>query len=160
MLKLNQHESNVLYWSKGRYGGKQSEVFWPQLKILCDKGYLMTCDVEDMYSIVRILWVKILDVLPNKNHLWDEYENDTLPHKARYYWGAPNYGNRDWHCKDSFNAEQLLKARTAKMISQIGSTKVKYYESMMPEDIGDLKIENREKLMEMFERKNVIDSAE
>lgn len=31
---------------------------------------------------------------------------------------------------------------------------------MMPEDIGDLKIENREKLMEMFERKNVIDSAE
>lgn len=31
---------------------------------------------------------------------------------------------------------------------------------MLPEDIGDLKIENREKLMEMFERKNVIDSAE
>lgn len=160
MPKLNQHESNVLYWSKGWYGGKQSEDFWPQLKILCDEGYAMPCDVEDMCSIVRMLWVKILDVLPNKNNLWDEYENDTLPHKVRYYWGAPNYGNTDWHCNDSFNAKQLLQARTAKMISQISSTKVKYYESMMPEDIGDLKIENREKLMEMFERKNGVDEQD
>lgn len=31
---------------------------------------------------------------------------------------------------------------------------------MMPEDIGDLKIENREKLMEMFERKNGVDEQD
>lgn len=158
MLKLNQHESNLLYWSKNWYGRKCAENFWPQLKIICDEGYALSCSVEDMYSIVRMLWVKILDALPNKQHFWDEYENDTLPHKARYYHGSPSYGNTNWHCDNSFNAEQMLQARTAKMISQLGSTQVKYYESMMPEDIGDLKIVSREKLEEMF--KNKLDSAE
>lgn len=160
MLKLSQHESNLLYWSKGWYGGKifNPENFWSQLKIICDKGYALSCSVEDMYSIVRMLWVKILNEIPNKEFLWDQYEADTLPHKARYYWGAPNYGNTNWHCDDSFNAEQMLQARTAKMISQLGATQVKYYQSMKPKDIGDLKIANREKLEEMFQNK--LDSAE
>jgi len=40
------------------------------------------------------------------------------------------------------------------MISQIGSTEVKYYDSMMPEDVGELKVENREKLQEMMLTRN------
>lgn len=152
-LILNQHESNLLYWAKHWYGGKQIKNFWPQLKIICDEGYLLDCDVNDMYSIVRMLWVKILNAHPNKEHLWDEYENDTLPDKSRYYWGAPNYGNTNWHVKTRFSAKQMLQARVAKMISQIGSTKVEHYESMMPKDIKNLKVENREKLAKMMEKR-------
>ena len=110
----------------------------------------MDCDVGDMYEAVRQVWKKILNVLPNKEHFWDEYERDTLPSKARYYWGSPNFGNTNWHCDDSFNAEQMIRARVAKMISQIGSTEVRYYESMMPEDVGDLKVQNRETLETMM----------
>jgi hypothetical protein len=103
-----------------------------------------------MYEAVRQVWKKILNVLPNKEHFWDEYERDTLPSKARYYWGSPNFGNTNWHCDDSFNAEQMIRARVAKMISQIAITETKYYESMMPEDVGDLKVKNRETLEEMM----------
>ncbi len=150
MIKLSQHESNILYWSKHWYGDKQRENFWAELKILCDEYFGMDCDVEDMYEAVRQVWKKILNVLPNKEHFWDEYERDTLPSKARYYLGSPNFANRDWHCKDSFDGEQMIRARVAKMISQIGSTEVKYYESMMPEDVGDLKVEKRETLERMM----------
>lgn len=84
-----------------------------------------------------------------------------MPSKARYYWGAPNFGNTNWHCDDSFTAEQILQARVAKMISQIGSTEVKHYDLMMPEDIGELKVENREKLQEMMNKwQNVVESEE
>lgn len=150
MIKLNQHESNILYWSKHWYGGDQRKNFWAQLKILCDEYFGMDCDVGDMYEAVRQVWKKILNVLPNKEHFWDEYENDTLPSKARYYRGSPNYGSTNWHCDDSFNAEQMIRARVAKMISQIGITEVKYYESMMPEDFVGLKVEKREELEKMM----------
>jgi hypothetical protein len=161
MLKLSQRESNILYWSKYWYGSNRRENFWPQLKILCDEYFGMDCDVEDIYEAVRQVWKKILNVLPNKEHFWDEYERETLPSKARYYWGSPNFANRDWHCKDSFDEEQMICARVAKMISQIAITETKYYESMMPEDVGDLKVENREKLQEMMnKREQTLDSAE
>lgn len=81
-----------------------------------------------------------------------------MPNKARYYFGAPNYGNTDWHRKDSFNDEQTLQARIAVMVSQIGRTETKYYDSLLPEDVGDLKVVNREKLEEMFE--NRVDGGE
>jgi len=135
-----------------------AENFWAELKILCDEYFGMDCDIEDMYEAVRQVWKKILNALPEKEHLLDEYESDTLPSKARYYWGAPNYGNTNWRCDDSFNGEQMIKARTAKMVSQLGITKVKYYKSMPPQDIGDLKVINRVKLEEMF--KNKLDSAD
>ncbi len=151
MLQLSQHESNVLYWSKGWYdGGKQAEHFWPQLKILCDEYYGMDGDIGDIYSVIRTFWRKIIDLMPNKDFLLDDYENETLPHKIRFYWGAPNQKNRDWNCNDSFNGEQMLQARVAKMISQISNTEVKYYESLTPEDIGGLKVEKREKLEQMI----------
>ncbi len=152
MIKLNQHESNVIYWSKHWYGDKMAENFWKELKALCDKGYLMDCGLRDMYSIVRTLWAKILNEVPNKEYLWDEYENDTLPSKARYYRGSPNYGSTNWHCDDSFDEKQMLQARVAKMISQLGCTQVKYYEAMLPQDVGDLKVKNREKLEEMMNK--------
>lgn len=44
----------------------------------------------------------------------------------------------------------MLQARVAKMVSQLGCTQVKYYETMMPEDIGDLKVKSREKLEEVM----------
>lgn len=149
-LFLDQHESNILYWSKHWYGGDQRENFWAELKTFFDKYYLYDCEIGDIYSGVRRIWKKIIEVMPNRDYLFDDYENETLPHRVRLYWGSPNFGNTNWHCDDSFNAEQMIRARVAKMISQIGSTAVKYYEAMMPEDVGDLKVKNKEKLQEMM----------
>ena len=130
MIILSQNESNLLYWCKHWYGPKMAQNYWQELKTLCDEYFGMDCDVEDIYEAVRQLWKKILNVLPNKDLFWDEYERDTLPSKARYYFGSPNFVNRDWHCKDSFNEEQMIRARVAKMVSQIGVTETKYYNSM------------------------------
>lgn len=158
MITLSQHESNILFWSKGWYGPKMAENYWQELKVFCDEYYGMDCDIEGMYFSVRTIWRKILDALPNKEWRLNDYENDTLPHKARYYRGSPNYGNTDWRCKDSFNAEQMIQSRVAVMIGQLSSTETKYYKAMLPKDVGDLKVVNREKLEQMFAKK--LDSAD
>jgi hypothetical protein len=155
MLILNQNESNLIYWTKGWYENNNHENFWPQLKIL-HKDYVgCSGDIYDLQWYVRRLWKKILEVNPNKERLMEGYEDETLPSKTRYYCGAPNYGNTDWHCKDVFSEEQMVKARISVMVAQISRTETKLYESPFPVDLKGLRIpkDAKVRLEEMFNDK-------
>lgn len=152
MLKLTQSESNLLYWTKGWYENRNNESFWTQIGLIYKEYYDMEVDNYDgIYHMVRSLYLKILNVLPNKERMLERYEEETLPSKARYYWGAPNAGNYNWHCHDKFGNEEMIKARICVMMSHLGSTEVKYYTMMPIKEIEGLTLKDsaKEKLAQM-----------
>lgn len=141
MLILTQDESNLIYWCKGHYQGRNHENYWPQLaEIYKEWGDMDEFDLVGTYWMVRNLWQKILEVLPNKENLLEAYENDTLPSNVRMFRGAPNYGNTKWNCDDKFSGEDIVKARIVVMCSQIKLTKVKYYELLPKQEFAGLKL--------------------
>ena len=88
-LKLTQFESNLIHWTKHWYEGSSHENFWPQIGAIYKEQYDMDADCyEGIYHMVRDLWLKIVDVLPNRERIREEYENDTLPTRAKFFWGA------------------------------------------------------------------------
>lgn len=136
MLELTQHESNLLLWMKNNYEGKKPETFHSQLEEFYKEDYdMMESDILGIYHMVRSLWKKILKVLPNKEYLEDEYENNTLNNAVYFYWGAPNFGN---FSKVLFDEEQILQARIAVMCSQLKLTEVKYYKLLPMTKVGNL----------------------
>lgn len=143
MLELTQHESNLLLWTKGHYENPCHETFWNQLEFFYKHHYWMEPDVEGIYVMVRKLWRKIINILPNKEFLLEEYEKETLPTKVRFYWGAPNYLNKNIFCNDSFDTIQMIKSRIVVMCSQLGTTEVKYYKLLPITDIGALKYKRK-----------------
>ncbi len=145
MLELTQNESNLLLWTKGHYADSRAESFWPQLEIFYKEYYWMDeLDIEGAYHMVRELWKKILDAMPNKDRFLERYEEDTLPSKACWFWGGPNFGK--WYNPDThkFDNESLLKARIAVMVSTIGATEVRFYKYLPAQEVGELKLKNKE----------------
>lgn len=145
MIKLTQNESNLLLWTKGHYEGRSHETFWPQINALYMEVYGMDEPyVDGIYHMVRELWKKILNVLPNKETLLDKYEDETVPSKACFYWGAKNFGI--WYNPetDRFDDEEILRARICVMCSQIKLTKVKYYEYLPAEETAGLKLNKKD----------------
>lgn len=67
-LILAQFESNFIHWTKHWYEGSSHENFWPQIGAIYKEQYAMDSDCyEGIYHMVRDLWLKIANVLPEYN---------------------------------------------------------------------------------------------
>lgn len=144
MIILTQNESNLLLWTKGHYEGRGNDSFWPQIGAIYMEQYDMDeFDIWGVYHMVRELWKKIIWNLPNKERLLEQYEEETLPSKAKRYWGS--YTGNFWYDpeKDKLNDEGMLKARISVMVSQLGCTLVQYYEYLPAQETAGLKLEKR-----------------
>lgn len=140
-LILTQFESNFIHWTKHWYNGSSNENFWPQIGAIYKEQYAMDKDCYvGIYHMVRSLWLKIINVLPdhNKERFLADYENDTLPTNARFFWGAKYFA--DFNSGFLFNNEDIIRARITVMVSQLGSTYVKYYELLPLQEFAGLKI--------------------
>lgn len=145
MLTLNQFESNLLLWTKGHYENPCAESFWPQIGRFYMEHYGMDEPyAEGIYHMVRELWKKIIWNLPNKERLLDQYEEETLPSKAKRYWGS--YTGNFWYVPeiDKLNNEGLIKARISVMVSQLKCTLVQYYSLLLAEEIAGLKLNKKD----------------
>lgn len=85
-------------------------------EIYKDWGAMDKFDLVGTYWMVRNLWQKILEVLPNKENLLEAYKNDALPSNVRTFRGAPNYRNLAWRCEDKFSSEDIIKAHCCYML--------------------------------------------
>jgi len=141
-ITLTQEESNLLMFCKGHYVGE----FWPTIEILYKEHY----DMEEMsfggtLCMVRRLWLKMLEVNPNKERLLEEYEELTLPSENWKVAGGNQFGGI-WYnaeiCK--FNNRDLIKARISVMASQLRHTKIKYFDYKEPTEVGGLKLVKEE----------------
>jgi hypothetical protein len=145
MLTLNQFESNLLLWTKGHYENPCAESFWPQIGRFYMEHYGMDEPyAEGIYHMVRELWKKIMNQLPNKDQLLEQYERETLPSKAQFYWGGKKFGFWYNHKTDKFNDEDLLKARIAVMCSMIGATEVKHYNYLPAQAFAGLELKKKD----------------
>ena len=145
-LILTQFESNLIHWTKHWYEGSSHENFWPQIGAIYKEQYAMEADCyEGIYHMVRDLWLKIANVLPeyNQEFLFSKYENDTLPTRSIFFWGSKYFGN--FNPQLSFNNEDLIRARITVMCSQIGGTLVKYYELLPLQEFAGLTLKKVDK---------------
>lgn len=145
MIKLTQDESNLLCWTKGHYENRENDTFWPQLGAIYMEQYNMAeLDLGGIHHMVRELWKKIIWNLPNKERLLDQYEEETLPSKAKRYWGS--YTGNFWYVPeiDKLNNEGLIKARISVMVSQLKCTLVQYYSLLLAEEIAGLKLNKKD----------------
>lgn len=132
MIALNQDDSNLYWFIKGWY---KEDNFWTSITTIYGRAYFNEYDVMGMYHFVRGLWLKALEVIPNREAFLDAYDSMTLPSNNYSFRG----GNKDsFDNPKPFNDEDLIRTRIAAMCSQLKCMEAKYFSPLPIVAIGDL----------------------
>lgn len=130
MLKLSQLESNLLMFCKNHYNDGEHDDFWKSLSAVYCQTQLMEYNILGVYHMIRRLWekyfverIKLSDNIESTvDRFLSQYEEDSVP------WSLSNIFPQIFNKKDSFTAEDVIKAKIKTMIGQLSISEIKYFE--------------------------------